>query len=567
MQIYDFFLIYTLSHNYFLILQAALTMRRTLLGIFIPFFLTSIGLSAQTVLDRPVSVEFPVPAGRPSPEQLIARGDSLHLTYHFQDAINHYLAVATAPLGADERASLDRRIAASQNGLNMTDFCADPHVVARQRFSRKDFFLFYPLTPQSWHSSPNPLDSLDGYPLYHPKGERTIYYTAPDRAGTRSIFITDNLDSLWGAPRLAGESVTSTGSEIFPMLSPDGKTLYFASDGLFGMGGFDLYASAWDEAAQAWGEPVNLGFPFSSPGDDFLLMDTPDGKYTLFASNRDCSRDSVYVYVLEYQASRERHPVRDYGDLRRIASLRPVEDLARIDNASAVSHGAQDNANTRLYLRKNEEARALRDSIYRQQKMVDALRLSLSEAREDETAALTARIRDGEKAMEPLRKLLEETELEIRLVEQSFLSSGVVASSGNEEREVVGSALGYTFAKNAMGPRLRLKVGRHPVRSTFRIAPVGRFATDNTLPPGLVYQIQLFTSPRHASVEDLAGLSPVYERLASNLRYTYSVGLYPSYVSALLDLNVVRRLGFPDARITAYRDARPIPVSTARQEE
>ena len=69
-------------------------------------------------------------------------------------------------------------------------------VVAQERFSRRDFFLFYPLKPSSWHPSPNPLDSLSEYPLYHPKGDDVIYFSAPDRAGTRSLFITEDLDSL-----------------------------------------------------------------------------------------------------------------------------------------------------------------------------------------------------------------------------------------------------------------------------------------------------------------------------------------------------------------------------------
>lgn len=504
---------------------------------------------------------------RPDGARLMARGDSLHRAYRFQDALSAYLSVPGARLSVQERTALERRIATSQNALNMTDFCAEPHVVARQRFSRADFFLFYPLKAQAWHPSPNPLDSLGGYPVYHPKGDDVIYFSGPDRAGTRSLFLTEDLDSMWRAPRLVGESLLSTGSEIFPMLSPDGKTLYFASDGLFGMGGYDLYASAWDEETQTWGAPVNLGFPFSSPADDFLLMDTDDGQYTLFASNRDCGPDSVYVYVLEYEASRQRRPVRRPDELARIASLRPVEDPSRMDNASAVSEDVPANANTRLYVRKTEEARALRDSIYRLDKTLDALRILLSVARDDEVAGLTARIRAKEAERPPLQRLLEETQLEIRLVEQTFLRSGVVSTTGSEDREVVGADRSYTFSKKAMGPPLRFRVGRYPSRATFRVTPIGRFAPDNTLPAGLVYQIELFTSPRHATLDDLRGLTPVYEHLASSLRYSYCVGTYPTYVSALLDLNIVRCLGFPEARVVAFRDGRSIPVTTARQEE
>lgn len=500
-------------------------------------------------------------------ERLIARADSLHRACRFQDALNLYFSVSGAQLSASERKQLDAKMIASQNGLNMTEFCADPHVVARQRFSKKDFFLFYPLKSQGWHSSPNPLDSLSGMPLYCPKENDVIYYSALDRAGCLSLFYTEDLDSLWRSPRLAGEALLSTGNEIFPMLSPDGRTLYFASDGLFGMGGFDLYASTWDDEAGSWGAPVNLGFPFSSPADDYLLMDTEDGKYTLFASNRACSADSVYIYVLEHEPSWDRNPVRRYEELQRIVSLKPVKDLARIDNTSALADNRQGNANTRLYMRKMEEAKALRDSIYRHERVLDALRESLSQATEGEMTALSARIREKEKALEPLRALLEETNLEIRLVEQSFLQSGVVSSSGSGDQEVVGAGLSYTFSKKPMGGKMKIKVARPASRPSFRIMPVGRFATDNTLPPGLVYQIEVFTSPRHAEVDDLHGLSPVNERLSPQLRYTYSVGLYSRYADALLDLNMVRGLGFPDARIVAYRDGRAIPVRVARQEE
>lgn len=510
-------------------------MQKRCLGIFFLLLAVSFSSSAQTLLEK---------------------ADSLHRAYKFEEAAALYLKI-----GLEDKAAI------SQNALSMTDFCADPHVVARRRFSRKDFFLYYPLEPHSWYMTPNVLDSLGGYPVYRPKDADIIYFSTADKAGTRSLFITEDLDSLWRAPRLAGEAVLSTGSEIFPMLSADEKTLYFASDGLFGMGGFDLYSSTWDAENACWGDPVNLGFPFSSPADDFLLMDTPDGKYTLFASNRDCCADSVYVYVLDYSTSRVRKPVRSHKELVRVASLKPEEDLTRMDNAQAtMSQTLHGNANTRLYARKMEEARAIRDSIYMNERAQDALRLRLASAStEGERAALTAQIQAKEQVLVPLRQLLEETNLEIRLVEQTFLQSGVVTSA--EDREVVGANTGYAFAKNDLGGKLDIKVASSIPTGAFRRSPVGRFAIDNTLPAGIVYQIQLFSSIRHATLDDIGGLAPVYERLGSNLQYTYSVGMYPSYVLALSDLNLVRSMGFPHARITAYRDGRAIPVNVARQEE
>jgi hypothetical protein len=214
------------------------------------------------------------------------------------------------------------------------------------------------------------------------------------------------------------------------------------------------------------------------------------------------------------------------------------------------------------------EARALRDSIYRHERQLDSLRLRLSADTEDRTA-LTDAIASREAALAPLRRRLEETSRAVRAIEQSFLQRGVVTDDDRADREVVGARRSYTFSKNALGAKLKLKVAPTPpaAPATFQVGPVGRLATDNALPGGVVYQILLFTSPRHATQDELHGLDPVYERLTNALRYTYSVGVFHSFNEALLQLNPVRALGFPDAEIVAFLDGRPVDVLTARRAE
>ena len=275
---------------------------------------------------------------------------------------------------------------------------------------------------------------------------------------------------------------------------------------------------------------MNLGFPFNSPADDFLMADSDDGKYTLFASNRDCPKDSVTVYVLDYEKDPERTAIRESGALKKLLELTPVEDPSRIDNAAAVDGFTSGNSITRRYMRKMEESRALMDSISRH-------------------------MAPGDTLLPRLRARLALVSAELREVEMSFLMNGAVAQE--EDREVAGAELGYTFARGTMGPAFKLPAISASTATSYRIAPVGRFAQENTLPPGLVYLIMLFDSPVHATLEDIRGLSPVYERLGANLRYTYYVGLFPTYQDALAELNVIRLLGFPAARIVAWQDGRP----------
>ena len=510
------------------------------------------------------------PCLRAQTDSLLREGDRLHLEYRFEEAMDLYReAVATAP--ADTVPLLRARIDNCQNALVMTDFCESPVVIARQRFSRQDFFLYYPLKNQGWRQGPNVLDPStdEDFPIYAPKGGHTVCFSAPDAVGSRNLYITRDQDTLWSAPELLGEHLLSFGNEVFPMLSEDGKTLYFSSDGLYGMGGYDLYRSTWDEEALTWGVPENLGFPYSSPADDFLLTDTSDGRYTLFASNRDCARDSVYIYVLEKRADPVRTPVRDPVALARMASLNPLDDPSRLDHGSAVSEAAPSNDDTRLYMEKMAQARALRDTIYAYEQRVDQLRARLSADSGEGRTALTAAIVEKETALTPLRNKLEETTRAIRQIEQSFLRSGVVSSSERADREVVGARSSYTFTKNSFGAKLRMKLAAPPAttQNSYKVGPVGRFAQDTRLPEGVIYQIQLFLSARHATLEEIGGLDPVYERLTSSLKYTYSVGVFRTFREALAQLNPIRKLGFPDAEITAFIDGRPVPLALARRAE
>jgi hypothetical protein len=511
-----------------------------------------------------------IPRLRAQTDSLLREGDRLHRSYHFEEALLCYGRASALTADDDTLQMLRARTEQAQNALNLTDFCEDPVVIARERFSRKDFFLFYPLKNQTWRTAPNVLDPAeDGFPTYAPMGARSLYFSAPDPAGARNLYATYNRDTLWSVPELMGENLLTLGNEVFPMVSEDGKTLTFASDGLHGMGGYDLYTARWNEEAGTWDEPVNRGFPYSSPGDDFLLVDTPDGRYTIFASNRDCSRDSVYIYVLEKKAVPLRLPMRDPAAIARLSALLPLNDPARQDHGSAVSGEAPESDDTRLYRQLMNDARALRDSIYAGERRLDDLRLRLSKGTGDDLTALTATITDREAALTPLRRQLEETSRAVRDIERSFLRSGVVKDTDRADREVVGARSSYTFSKKAYGAKLRLRMAPAPAATapSYRVGPVGRFAQDTSLPEGIVFQIQLFTSPRHATLEEIKGLDPVHERITNALRYTYSVGVFRSYDEALRQLNPIRSLGFPEAEIIAFLNGRPLAVSVARRAE
>ena len=400
-------------------------------------------------------------------DSLLFVGDSLRSLYRFEESLLFYedaldLALADTLATADH---IRERISCSENGRNLMALTDTPVVEAKHRFSIKDFYLYYPFPDKSWRRTPNQLDTLGGrfsQAVYYPEGASQIYYSSADTTSVRSIRVTRDLDTLWTTPALLGGASFSVSNEIYPMLSPDGKSLYFSSDGLYGVGGYDIYVSRWDESKGEWGIPMNVGFPYSSPADDFLYATSEDGRYNVFASNRGCSADSVWVYVLKHQDVPVRKEVTDPSELKKIADLDPVGYEERIESNSQVEADIPENLDTKKYLDKITEVRVLQDtiSLYNERLEKDRNEYALS-TDEDERMALTTKILQQEALIPEIQQQLDKAKSQLHKIEMEFLFSGVVIDPdkllAQADREVVGEATTYTFTKNSLGSGFELK--------------------------------------------------------------------------------------------------------------
>lgn len=509
-------------------------------------------------------------------DRLRSQTNSLMLNYKFSDALAVFRE-AKADADSLDAIDIDEMMVQAQNGAGMTGFCSDPVVVAKERFSLKDFHLFYPLEDYSWRAVPNPLDGDRSNRFvnatYVPDGQNVLYWSSADPDGIRNIYRSEYRDTIWAAPELLNEQMTSSSDEIYPMLSPDGKQLFFASRGLYGMGGYDLYVSDWDDNLNDWGVPVNMGFPYSSPYDDFLFINTPDGKYSMFASNRDCPSDSVDIYVLEYDSMPVRKAVDSPEELKALCRLDPKSDPSRIYSETTSGGDMGENENVRHYSMMLVDVRLLRDSIMAFSQALDADRANLAVLDGDEKAALAAEILSKESILPVLQDSLLRMNKALQKLEFEFLRSGVVIDpeklQQEAEREVVGSRSGFTFSRKNPGKVLHIEMlePEPEFDYTFQILPEGRFALDNTLPEGLIYQIQIFVISSKATLRQIKGLSPVFERAGASGKRIYSVGLFRSYKDVLSNLNSVKRLGFRSAIIVAFNDGKPITVNKARELE
>ena len=512
------------------------------------------------------------------PDSLIFLGDSLHMQYDFEKALDEYEKALEILEKEDSLRTLPLKdkILLSENGRNMSGFAYSPYVVAKHRFSLDDFFLYYPLQERSWRQVPNQLDSVASRlskAVYVPEDSRKIYFSSEDEDGIRNIYVTEYQDTVWTRPMLLNEHLVSPADEIYPMVSSDGRTLYFASEGLYGVGGYDIYMSEWSDEDKDWSVPVNMGFPYSSPADDFLLVNTDDGRYTFFASNRECSADSVWVYVLEFDNMPVRKAVEDPLQLRELSLLEPSLYSA-MPEEKEVSTDIPESVDTRKYMEKMAEVRALRDSLSSYSTLLENERNAFALSNDyAERTRLTDIILRREARIPQLQDSLDRATSHLQKIEMEFLFSGVVIDPDKmmdeADREVVGDATAYTFIRMNPGDPLELKM-MEPEKKfdySFKVLEEGQFAEDNSIPDGIVYQIQIFSAINKATVKNIKGLSPVFERRNAGGRYIYRVGLFNTYNDVLSKLNTVKKVGFRSAFIVAYVDGKEVSVSKARSLE
>lgn len=124
------------------------------------------------------------------------------------------------------------------------------------------------INTSDWESQP--CVSYDDKELYFVKRNK--------RLGTSDIYVTKKDDSgSWLKPQALGRDINTDGNEMTPFLHHDGNTLYFSSDGLMGMGGYDLFVSRRDMNGD-WTKPVNLGYPLNTSDDEINIVISNDGK-------------------------------------------------------------------------------------------------------------------------------------------------------------------------------------------------------------------------------------------------------------------------------------------------
>jgi outer membrane protein OmpA-like peptidoglycan-associated protein len=131
--------------------------------------------------------------------------------------------------------------------------------------------------------------------------KKSLYFSSsrPGGYGGKDIWVTQrNNNGQWSQPRNLGPTVNTASDEACPFIHADNQTLYFNSDGHRGYGLTDLFLVK-KNADESWGTPVNLGYPINTIDDEGSIIVSPDGKTSYYASDRMDTKGGLDLYSFE----------------------------------------------------------------------------------------------------------------------------------------------------------------------------------------------------------------------------------------------------------------------------
>lgn len=143
----------------------------------------------------------------------------------------------------------------------------------------------------------------DNYSTAHPAlspDEKTLYFASdmPGTLGQSDLYqVSINSDGGYGTPVNMGKTINTEGKETFPFVT-DENEIYFASDGHPGLGGLDVFAGKLLSDGTV-SDIQNLGADINSPKDDFAYVIDPETRKGYFSSNKDggLGSDDIYKFL------------------------------------------------------------------------------------------------------------------------------------------------------------------------------------------------------------------------------------------------------------------------------
>lgn len=131
----------------------------------------------------------------------------------------------------------------------------------------------------------------------------TCIYAEGDTIRGRHLYMTHLYGKKWSEPAQLEE--LSQPMADYPFLMGDGVTLYFSAEGEGTLGGRDIYRTTYDTNGSQFYEAANMGMPYNSSANDYMLAISDFDNLGWLVSDRYQPEGKVCIYTFEPTAQRQ----------------------------------------------------------------------------------------------------------------------------------------------------------------------------------------------------------------------------------------------------------------------
>ena len=255
--------------------------------------------------------------------------DVMSLKFSKADA-NAKKLITAAKRKKQSTAEYDKVVARCRKGENGLRGVDRVIIVDSVVVDKKDFLKAYPIAAD--------MGSLK----LSEKGDIVQYQTQLNGMVLYPVHATDSTDLqimryyLENDRLTEGEAIEGLGIEgdvNYPFLMPDGQTFYFAARCDEGYGNYDLYATRYDSDSKQFYQAENMGFPYNSYANDYMLVIDEAANLGWFASDRYQPHGKVCIYTFIPNESRQTidYESTDLSELQNLASLQSISAIPLTD--------------------------------------------------------------------------------------------------------------------------------------------------------------------------------------------------------------------------------------------
>ncbi len=216
----------------------------------------------------------------------------------------------------------------ADNAQRMMEKVEDVQVIDSIVVDKRDFLSAYALSEESGTLTPfreffKTNISSPSIVYMNQKGDK-IYYAQEMADIGLCLFTQSYLMDHWGDEKQLPMNINSQGDDNYPFMLTDGVTLYYASTGNGSLGGYDLFVTRYNTNTDTYLTPEQLGMPYNSPFNDYMMVFDDAKKLGWFVSDRYQTEDNVCVYLFIPNETRARIDGEDIDTKRTRAMLSDI---------------------------------------------------------------------------------------------------------------------------------------------------------------------------------------------------------------------------------------------------